>query len=357
MTVAVPDVFGRTAELVDIPSESRDEAAITEHLAGLLGEVPGLELTRVGDNLVARTELDRSERVILAGHTDTVPANDNARARVEGDGLWGLGAADMKAGLAVMVELALAVPEPDVNVTYVFYAREEIAAAESGLEELFVERPDLLAGDLAVLGEPTSAEVEAGCQGTLRLAVRLAGERAHSARPWMGRNAIHRAAPLLAAVAGFSERRPVIEGCEFREALQAVAVDGGVAANVVPDGCEIVLNHRFAPDRSADEAEASVRDLLAPHLDDGDEVERIDVADAAYPGVGHPRLAAVIDRHDLAVSAKLGWTDVARFSARGTPAVNLGPGDATLAHAADERVDRAAIERTYAVLHDLITAS
>ena len=352
----MPDLLARTEELCAIPSLSRDEATITDHLDGLLAAVPGLERTRVGDNLVARTDLGRPLRLVLAGHTDTVPANGNAAPRREGTTLWGLGTADMKGGLAVMVELALAVPEPAVDVTYVFYAREEIAAKESGLEELFVERPDLLEGDVAILGEPTDGEVEAGCQGTLRLEVTLAGERAHSARPWMGRNAVHRLGPLLSLLDAHEPRQPVIEGLQFREALQAVGVNGGVATNVIPDSAIVGLNHRFAPDRTPEEAEASVRDLLAPVLEEGDTIELVDVAPGAAPSLDHPLLVALVERSGLGVRAKLGWTDVARFAARGVPAVNLGAGDSTLAHNKNERVEGDRLDISYRALHDLITA-
>ena len=352
----MPDLLARTEELCAIPSLSRDEATITDHLDGLLAAVPGLERTRVGDNLVARTAQGRPLRLVRAGHTDTVPANGNAAPRREGTTLWGLGTADMKGGLAVMVELALAVPEPAVDVTYVFYAREEIAAKESGLEELFVERPDLLEGDVAILGEPTDGEVEAGCQGTLRLEVTLAGERAHSARPWMGRNAVHRLGPLLSLLDAHKPRQPVIEGLQFREALQAVGVNGGVATNVIPDSAIVGLNHRFAPDRTPEEAEASVRDLLAPVLEEGDTIELVDVAPGAAPSLDHPLLVALVERSGLGVRAKLGWTDVARFAARGVPAVNLGAGDSSLAHNRNERVEGDRLDISYRVLHDLITA-
>ncbi|MET0739695.1 MAG: succinyl-diaminopimelate desuccinylase [Acidimicrobiales bacterium] len=352
----MPDLLARTEALCAIPSLSRDEATITDHLDGLLAAVPGLERTRVGDNLVARTNLGRALRLVLAGHTDTVPANGNAAPRREGTTLWGLGTADMKGGLAVMVELALAVPEPAVDVTYVFYAREEIAAKESGLEELFVERPDLLEGDVAILGEPTDGEVEAGCQGTLRLEVTLAGERAHSARPWMGRNAVHRLGPLLSLLDAHEPRQPVIEGLQFREALQAVGVSGGVATNVIPDSAIVGLNHRFAPDRTPEEAEASVRDLLAPVLEEGDTIELVDVAPGAAPSLDHPLLVALVERSGLGVRAKLGWTDVARFAARGVPAVNLGAGDSSLAHNRNERVEGDRLDISYRALHDLITA-
>jgi succinyl-diaminopimelate desuccinylase len=350
------DLLAATAELVDIPSVSHHEAAITDHIERRLRALAHLEVTRVGDNLVARTDMGRATRVVLAGHTDTVPANGNARARIEGDVLWGLGAADMKGGLAVFLELAERVPEPACDISYVFYAGEEVAAEHNGLGHLVRDRPDLVAGDVAILGEPTSGAIEAGCQGTLRVEVRVHGERAHTARPWMGRNAIHRLGELLRVVEAVPESRPVIDGCEYREALQAVLVSGGVAPNVVPDLATVTLNRRFAPDRTGAEALVELQALLAPCLDADDEVVLVDVAEGAKPGLDHPVLARLVEHHRLPVSAKLGWTDVARFSALGTPACNLGPGDATLAHQADERVERAALDRTYAVLAEVLQA-
>ncbi len=260
----------------------------------------------------------------------------------------------MKGGLAVMLELARTVPEPAVDVTYVFYAREEIASVESGLGELFAERPDLLVADAAVLGEPTDAVVEAGCQGTMRFRITLMGERAHTARPWMGRNAAHRLAGILGALDAYEPRRPVIDGCEFREALQAVAVEAGVAGNVVPDRAVVTVNHRFAPDRDLAAAEAHVRAVIGPHLDDGDEVEVVDAAAAASPGLEHPLLASLVARSGAPVLAKLGWTDVARFAAHGVAATNFGPGDNTVAHTAEEHLDRAPLERVWEVLLALL---
>lgn len=349
------DLLALTASLVAIPSVSHAEQALTDHLETELRALPHLEVERVGANLVARTRLGRPFRVVLAGHTDTVPVNGNAEPRVDGDVLWGLGSADMKGGLAVMLALAREVTAPAVDVTFVFYAGEEVAAAHNGLGHLLRDRPDLLEGDVAILGEPTGGELEAGCQGTLRMEVTLRGQRAHTARPWMGRNAIHRMGALLRVVEAFEERQPVIQGCQYREALQAVLVTGGVAGNVVPDTAVVTLNHRFAPDRTEQEAADEVRALLAPVLEDGDEVIVVDSAPAAAPGLDNPILRALVDDHHLTVTAKLGWTDVARFAAAGVPACNLGPGDATLAHAADERVDRASLERAHEVLHTVIT--
>ena len=209
------DLVQLTADLVDIPSVSHNELAITDDLAARLKAAPWLDVTRVGENLVARTHLGRSQRLLIGGHTDTVPANGNERARIEGDVLWGLGSCDMKSGLAVMLELALTVSEPAIDVTYVFYECEEIDSKYNGVERLFRERPDLMAGDAAILAEPTGAMVEAGCQGTMRAVVTQRGVRAHSARPWLGVNAIHRLGPVLTAVAGFQGRQVEIDGCLY----------------------------------------------------------------------------------------------------------------------------------------------
>jgi succinyl-diaminopimelate desuccinylase len=348
------DLLADTAALVAIESVSFDEARLVAHLETTLGDVPWLATERVGDNLVARTSLGRSQRLVLAGHTDTVPANGNATPRVEGDRLYGLGATDMKGGLAVMLRLATTVESPAVDVTYVFYAREEVASVHNGLNELWEQRPDLLAADVALLGEPTQGTLEAGCQGSMRLRVTLRGARAHTARPWMGRNAIHRLSLVLRALEEYEERRPELQGCLFREALQAVHVEGGVAGNVVPDHAELTVNHRFAPDRTPAEAEAHVREVIADALDDDDEVEVIDVSPPAAPSLDHPLIGALVERNQLAVTAKLGWTDVAFFAERGVPAANFGPGDATIAHTAGEFVERAQLDHVHRALHDLL---
>jgi succinyl-diaminopimelate desuccinylase len=350
----VTDLVALTAQLVDMPSVSHQEGPFVDWLEAELRAVPWLAVERVGANLVARTMLGRPTRVVLAGHTDTVPVNGNCDARVDGDTLWGVGSADMKAGLAVMLELARTVSSPAVDVSYVFYAGEEVEALHNGLLHLFRDRPDLVAGDVALLGEPTSSAIEAGCQGTLRVEVTFAGARAHTARPWMGRNAIHRLGEALRLVAEQEQREPVIDGCRYREALQAVQVTGGVAGNVVPDRATLTLNHRFAPDRTAEQAAEAVRRLLEPVLGDGDTFELVDQADGARPSLDHPVLAALIGRNALEVDAKLGWTDVARFAAHGVPAANFGPGDAAVAHSADERVERGQIETCFAALDDLL---
>ncbi len=349
------DLLTNTAALVAVPSESRHESAIVDRIESELRGHGHLTVDRVGDNVVARTLLGRRTRVVLAGHSDTVPANGNKVPRIEGDVLWGLGSADMKGGLAVMLDLAARHRAPAVDVTYVFYAREEIAAAESGLLELHARRPDLLAGDVAILGEPTDGSIEAGCQGVLRFRITVRGARAHAARAWMGRNAVHRVGRLLAVLDDYEPREPEILGCRFHEGLLATAVSGGVAGNVVPDLATVDVVHRFAPDRDLDSAEAHVRQVLGPVLEDGDEVEVLDRSPAAWPALDHPVVATLIDRHELEVRSKLGWTDVARFAAWGVPAVNLGPGESALAHTAEERVSRSSLERTHSVLDDLLS--
>jgi succinyl-diaminopimelate desuccinylase len=351
----VTDLLARTADLVAIPSESYAEAALADHVVGRLRGLDHLAIDRLGDNVVARTHLGRPLRLVVAGHLDTVPANGNQEPRVEGDILWGLGSADMKGGLAVMLELAAAVPQPAVDVTWVFYTAEEVAAEHNGLGHLFAEHPELVAGDAALLGEPTDAALEVGCQGSMRVQVTLRGARAHTARPWMGRNALHRAGHLLAALDTYEERRPILDGCEFREALQAVFAEGGVAGNVVPDRAVISLNHRFAPDRTVEQALAHVEEVVSPYLEDGDSLEMIDVATPAPPGLDHPLLAALRQRHQLEVRAKLGWTDVSRFAAAGIPAANFGPGDSRVAHSKDERVERRSLDAVHRALADLLS--
>ena len=355
MTLTLAErLLARTASLVDVASPSRGEGYLADLLERELDALGHLEVTRVGDNVVARTQLGRPQRLLLVGHTDTVPPNGNERARIDGDVCHGLGSADMKGGLAVFLALAHELTTPRLDVTYVFYAREEIAASESGLLELFAERSDLLVGDAALLGEPTDGVLEAGCQGTLRVRIVLQGQRAHTARPWMGRNAIHRLGPVLDAIAAVPERRPVLDGLEFREAVQAVRVEGGVAGNVVPDQATLVVNRRLAPDRTLAGAEAELRDLLAPFLEPGDEVVVEDAAPPAPPALHHPLLAELVERNGLPVRAKLGWTDVARFAEHGIPAANLGPGDATLAHTAEEHVAGERLAATYELLADLL---
>lgn len=353
----VPDLLASTAELVAVPSLSHHERDLADRVEQRLRAVDGLTVVRIADNVVARTSLGRPSRVVLAGHLDTVPPNDNADPRIDGSTLWGLGCADMKGGLAGMLALATGLVDPAVDITYVFYACEEVAREHNGLLQIETADPDLLRGDAAFLGEPTGSVIEAGCQGVLKLELHLGGVRAHTARPWMGVNAIHRLGPILSHLAGYEARQPVIDGCRYREAIQAVLVEGGVAANVVPNGVTLTVNHRFAPDRDVESALAAVRAWLAPFLDAsaGDTLRLVDSSPAAAPNLSHPLIASLLSTTGAEPRAKLGWTDVAFFAERGVPAVNFGPGDPELAHTADERVTRAELERAYASLLAVLT--
>jgi succinyl-diaminopimelate desuccinylase len=349
------DLFKLTHELVCIPSESFQEKEIVDFVAQKLSEAPWLDVTRIGDNIVAKTGDTKGMRLLLGGHTDTVPAQGNDQIRLSEDSIWGIGSADMKGGIAIMLSLALNVPDSAVDMTYVFYAREEVAHKHNGLLEIEANQPELLIADLAILGEPTSGNIEAGCQGTMRFTLELKGERAHTARPWMGRNAIHRLSGVLTAIEDYESRNPVIEGCQYREALQVVKVEGGIAGNVVPDSTTLTINHRVAPDRSLDIAEKEIRDLLEPFMEPADELKVVDAAPPAKPGLSNPILASMIESHQLNVQAKLGWTDVAFFDQKGIPAANFGPGDATLAHTSNEQVERSSIDQCYLALKQIIT--
>jgi succinyl-diaminopimelate desuccinylase len=350
------DLLESAAGLVSIPSVSRHESAVADRVAGELARHPWLGVTRVGDNVVARTTLGRQQRVLVAGHLDTVPPAGNDSPRVVGGTLWGVGSCDMKGGVAVILDLAATCPEPAVDVTWCLYAREEIARNENGLVELWDVRPDLLGADVAVLCEPTDARVEAGCQGSLRAEIHLGGVRAHTARPFKGTNAIHRLAPLLERISSWKGRTVELDGCDYGEQLQAVLVSGGIASNVVPDHVVLTVNHRFAPDRDAATAFEVVHDLADGLLDAdlGDGVVLVDAADGAPPALGHPLLASLVQHSGHAPRAKLGWTDVATMWAHGVPATNFGPGDPNLAHHPDEHVTRESLERTRDVLRTVL---
>ncbi|MFF2651192.1 succinyl-diaminopimelate desuccinylase [Streptomyces sp. NPDC058045] len=336
------DAARLTAQLVDFPSESGSEKPLADAVEAALRTLPHLTVDRHGNNVVARTRLGRPERVVLAGHIDTVPIADNLPSRLDPDGtLWGCGSCDMKAGVAVQLRIAATVPAPNRDLTFVFYDNEEVAAHLNGLGQVAEAHPDWLEGDFAVLLEPSDGQVEGGCQGTLRVLLHTRGERAHSARSWMGSNAIHAAAPILNRLAEYRPRYPVIDGLEYREGLNAVAVQGGVAGNVIPDACTVTVNFRYAPDRSPEEALAHVKEVFA---DCGvAEFTVDDHSPGALPGLGHPAAAAFVEAVGGTPQPKYGWTDVSRFSSLGVPAVNYGPGNPHLAHKRDERVDTAKI--------------
>jgi succinyl-diaminopimelate desuccinylase len=335
------DAPALTAWLVDFRSVSGEEKPLADAIEQALRTLPHLTVDRYGNNVVARTRLGRGERIILAGHIDTVPIADNVPSRLDADGvLWGCGTTDMKSGVAVQLRIAATVPEPNRDLTFVFYDNEEVAAHLNGLGHVAEAHPDWLEGDFAILLEASDGEIEGGCQGTLRVILRTEGERAHSARSWMGSNAIHAAAPILERLAAYEPRRPVIDGLEYHEGLNAVRIEGGVANNVIPDACTVVVNYRYAPDRSGEEALAHVREVF-----DGCGVADFTVEDhsgGALPGLGRPGAAAFMAAVGGSARPKFGWTDVARFGDLGVPAVNYGPGDPLFAHKRDEHV---AVER------------
>ncbi|TLM86880.1 succinyl-diaminopimelate desuccinylase [Pseudarthrobacter sp. NamE5] len=360
------DVALLTAAIMDINSVSGNETELADAVETALRNIPELHVVRDGDSIVARTELGLPERVILAGHLDTVPLpmTEGARgtvpstweSRVPGEGiLYGRGATDMKGGVAVQLALAATLFDggaaPKRDVTFVFYDHEEVEAVKSGLGRLVRNHGHLLHGDFAILLEPTDGTVEGGCNGTSRFEVTTVGEAAHSARAWMGSNAIHAAAPVLARLAAYEPRTVTVDGLEYRESLNAVKINGGTAGNVIPDRCVVEINYRFAPDKTPDQAETVVRELL-----DGFDVVRTDAAAGARPGLQHPAAASFVAAVGAEPKPKYGWTDVARFSELGIPAVNFGPGDALLAHKDNEHVHADAVRRCLRALKEWLAA-
>jgi succinyl-diaminopimelate desuccinylase len=340
------DPVDLTAALVDVPSVSGDEETIADLVERSLREQTAhLEIVRSGNSVLARTNLGRERRVVLAGHLDTVPVNANLPSRREGDLLHGLGTVDMKGGDAVMLNLAATAATPKFDLTFLFYDCEEIEAARNGLGRIERELPEWLTGDLAIVCEPSNGVVEAGCQGTMRVEVHTSGIRAHPARAWMGVNAIHAMGEALRRLEAYQARVVDIDGCTYREGLQAVKITGGVAGNVVPDACVLTVNHRFAPDRTPAAAEAHLREVF-----DGFHVVVTDVAAGALPGLQSPAARELVEATGGVPVAKLGWTDAARFAALGMPAVNFGPGDPLLAHTQQENVPVAQISGCLDVL-------
>ncbi|GHH73719.1 succinyl-diaminopimelate desuccinylase [Promicromonospora soli] len=339
------DLVALTRTICDIPSVSGDEKALADAIEALLLGCAHLEVLRDGDALVARTNLGRDRRVVVAGHIDTVPIADNLPTRLvrtdDGAELWGRGTVDMLGGVAVALALAveLGAPgsEPAHDLTWIFYDHEEVDSALNGLGRLARNHPELLDGDFAILGEPSNAGIEGGCNGTMRIELRTRGVAAHSARAWTGENAIHAVAPALARLAAYEPREVEVDGLVYREGLNAVRIEGGIAGNVIPDACTVEVNYRFAPSRSVEEAEAHLREVF-----EGFDVVVTDAAGGARPGLDDP-LAAQFVKSVLATTGgvpapKYGWTDVARFSELGVPAVNFGPGNPLLAHKDDEHL-------------------
>lgn len=346
-----------TRQICDIETVSGNEKPLADAIEAALTGLDHLEMIRDGDTVVARTNLGRRQRVVIAGHLDTVPVNGNLPTRFETDAspspdagsrtagsgtateyLWGRGTVDMKAGVAVQLKLAVELTDPAIDVTWMWYDHEEVSAELNGLGRLAHGRPDLFAGDFAILGEPTNSQIEGGCNGNLRIEVRTFGLRAHSARSWVGDNAIHKAAGILNTLAGYRPREVEVDGLVYREGLNAVGIGGGVAGNIIPDEAMVHVNYRFAPSRSGEEAIAHLRELF-----DGYDITVVDLAEGARPGLDAPIAREFVAAVGGEAKPKYGWTDVARFSALGIPAVNYGPGDPLKAHADDERVATAQI--------------
>jgi succinyl-diaminopimelate desuccinylase len=317
--------------VIDVESVSGNETALADLVEQALVPLPHLEVIRDGDTVIARTQLGRAERVVIAGHLDTVPVAANLPSVLDGDRVYGRGSADMKGGVAVALACAAALTAPSRDITWIFYDHEEVEAELNSLTRIAAEHPEWLAGDFAVLMEPTGAVVEGGCQGTLRCVITTHGTAAHSARSWLGHNAIHDAAPVLARLADYTAREVEVDGLVYREGLNAVAISGGIAGNVIPDECRVTVNFRFAPDRDEAAAKAHCREVFA-----GYGVEFVDFAAAARPGLDRPIAAEFVAAVGGQPRAKYGWTDVARFSVLGVPAVNFGPADPGKAHADDE---------------------
>ena len=346
------DPVDLTAALVDVASVSGSEGRLADLVEQALQLVPGLAVDRDGDTVVARTSLGRDRRVLLAGHLDTVPIADNVPSRRDGELLYGCGTSDMKSGDAVLLHLAATLTAPAYDLTFVLYDNEEVEASRNGLKRLVDGRRGWLDADLAILLEPTDGRVEAGCQGTLRVEVAIGGRRAHSARSWLGENAIHAAAPLLTTLVRYEPRDVDIDGCVYREGLSAVAIGAGVAGNVIPDLCTVTVNFRFAPDRTEAAALDHVRDVL-----DGYQVDCIDSSAGALPGLSQPAAQRFLQAVGQPPQAKYGWTDVARFAALGIPALNFGPGDPNLAHRRDEHVDVRKITQVTALLRGYLSSA
>ena len=355
------DIVALTTDLVNIPSVSGNEAALANAIFVELSKCDWLEVHRFKNSVVAKTNLDKASRVIVAGHIDTVPVADNEAAVfvsggsglpsdgtvVPNDVVFGLGSCDMKGGVAVALRAAASIENPQFDVTYIFYECEEVDSERNGLTLIAAEHPEWLAADIAVLLEPSNANIEAGCQGTLRAKVSTVGTRAHSARSWLGDNAIHNLGEILARLNSYVPAKVLIDGLEYREGLNAVQVTGGIAGNVIPDSATVEVNYRYAPSTSGAQAEAHIREVF-----DGFLVEFVDNATGAMPGLDRPALADLVSRVGGKVAPKFGWTDVARFSAMGVPAVNLGPGDPGLAHSRNEHVSVAQLKQCEETVFD-----
>jgi succinyl-diaminopimelate desuccinylase len=349
------DLVELTRAICDIESVSGNEKELADAIESALAKYSHLEVIRDGDAIVARTNFGHATRVVIAGHIDTVPVANNLPVKLlpmeREQVLWGRGTVDMKAGVAVQLKLAATLDKTNTDVTWVFYDHEEVEASLNGLGRIARNRPDLLDASFAVLCEPSNAQVEGGCNGTIRVEVRARGLKAHSARSWMGKNAVHASAEILNRLNAYEPQSVEVDGLVYRESMNAVLISGGMATNVIPDECVVTVNYRFAPSKSGEEAAAHLRELF-----DGFEIAMTDLSEGARPGLDRPEAAAFVAATGSEPKPKYGWTDVARFSALGIPAVNFGPGDPNKAHADDENVPVSQIFACEAALRTWLTA-
>jgi len=339
-----------TLDLVNISSVSKDEKSIADSIEKTLQGYGHLKITRVSNSLVAQTNFGNKQRVVIAGHIDTVPANNNFPGKMTNSEIVGLGSVDMKSGIAVALRLASEITNSNFDITYLFYESEEIETKFNGLELITKQQKDLLNCDFAILMEPTNGILEVGCQGSLRFEVSSTGKRSHSARWWNGENAIHKTNKILEILNNYKSREPEIDGYKFREGLQAVKINGGIAGNVVPDFVSVSINHRFAPDTTIDQATTNMKNLFKDfnfHL--------VDAANAAPTGLANPLIREFVSSVGKNIAPKFGWTDVARFANAGIPAINFGPGDPNLAHHPDEKVSITQINDVYETLKKWLT--
>lgn len=335
----MPTLTETLAWLVDIPSETGNEQLIRDAIADRLSALP---VSIVRDSLVVGEP--GPGKVILAGHTDTVPLQGHVGARLEGERMFGLGATDMKGGLTVMIHLLEDLGTD--RIVGVFYAGEEGPVSDNQLGPVFDATPGLAEADVGVVLEPTNRGVDAGCQGAMNARVSFLGDAAHSARPWLGENAVSKAGGFLTIMHGLEPEIHVVENLEFREVMSVTRASGGIANNIIPARFDLNVNYRFAPDRTLDEATERVHEVCS----EADEVEIVDIAPSAYPEVSHPLIQALIEASGGVLASKQGWTDVAQLAARGVPAVNFGPGETALAHKPGESVRLDDLEWAYGSL-------
>ncbi|MEA2285102.1 MAG: succinyl-diaminopimelate desuccinylase [Solirubrobacteraceae bacterium] len=338
----------RTLELIDVASESRDEDALHAHVLDVLRS-GGADARDAGDTCVLAGVTERGDRplVLLAGHLDTVPAQDNRPGRRDADTVHGLGAADMKGAVAVMVELALArAGERAIDLGFVFFGREELPVVESALTPLLQREPGLLTADAVIVMEPTANTIHAGCLGNINATWAFTGRSGHSARPWTADNAIHRAAAGIHELAQVEPQEREFDGLRFTQVVSVTRIAGGIAGNVIPDRATAQVNMRYAPGTGAAEAEELLRGWCEPH----GALEIDSNAPSAPVATANELVQRLIRTGDLEVAPKQAWTPVAEFAAAGVDAVNFGPGDPRYAHTRDEQVSVEALVRSYETL-------